>query len=328
MEIIINTFGTSIHCEQNCFVIKNKDGTQKIPAEGVHSIQLGKGIFISSDAILLAIENEIDVVFTKRSGEPLGRVWSPKFGSISTIRKGQINFAQSKDATEWVKGIIVKKIENQQAMISMIPTKDFAQTNQVKKAIARLDEYADKVRKIEGESVTEFAQQLRGWEGVSSKIYFEVISLLVDDKYKFAKRSQRPAYDIFNALLNYGYGILYGKIEGALIKSGIDPYIGIFHRDEYNRPVLVYDMIEIFRIWIDYVVWNIISQDIMTQEFYSVRSDGSYWLENLGRRVIIQAVNDYLEEQVKIKGMDRSRSTHILLYAQDLAQLFKKYQNV
>ena len=78
--------------------------------------------------------------------------------------------------------------------------------------------------------------------------------------------------DIVNALLNYGYGILYGRIEGALIKSGIDPYIGVLHRDDYNRPVLVYDVIELYRIWVDYVVYSLVAQKVINSDYYSIRS--------------------------------------------------------
>lgn len=126
-----------------------------------------------------------------------------------------------------------------------------------------------------------------------------------------------------NALLNYGYGILYGKVEGALIKAGIDPYVGVFHRDDYNRPVLVYDVIELYRVWVDYVVYSLVAQNSITDEFYSVKSDGSYWLEGLGRRVLIQSLNDYLDEIILMNGVSRSRENHILLQAQNLAQIFK-----
>jgi Uncharacterized protein predicted to be involved in DNA repair len=126
-------------------------------------------------------------------------------------------------------------------------------------------------------------------------------------------------------MLNYAYGILYGKIEGALIKAGVDPYVGVFHRDDYNRPVLVFDVIELYRIWADYVVFSLAMQQVVTDDFYSVKSDGSYWLENLGRRIVIQSMNDYLEEVVMMGGMERSRQVHIDLYAQNLAQKFKRY---
>ena len=84
-------------------------------------------------------------------------------------------------------------------------------------------------------------------------------------------------------------------------------------------------MIELYRVWVDYVVYSLVSQDFINDEFYSVKSDGSYWLEGLGRRIIIQSLNDYLEETIVIKGVSRSRENHILLYTQDLAQQFKKY---
>lgn len=132
--------------------------------------------------------------------------------------------------------------------------------------------------------------------------------------------------DITNAMLNYGYGILYSKIEGALIKAGIDPYIGVLHRDDYNRPVLVFDVIELYRVWVDYVVFSIMCQDVITDEYYSVRSDGSYWLESLGRRVIIQSLTDYMDDIVTVKGISRSRETQIALYAQSLAQTFKRHE--
>ena len=117
--------------------------------------------------------------------------------------------------------------------------------------------------------------------------------------------------------------LLLCGIEGALIKAGIDPYIGILHRDDYNRPVLVYDVIEMYRIWVDYVVYTLLAQNVITEEFYSVREDGSYWLEALGRRVLIQSLNDYMDEIITMKGVTRSRLTHLSFYVQSLAQQFK-----
>lgn len=164
---------------------------------------------------------------------------------------------------------------------------------------------------------------LRGWEGQASRIYFSTINIYLPEKLRFETREQHPAFDVTNAFLNYGYGMLYGRIEGALIKAGIDPYIGVLHRDDYNRPVLVYDVIEIYRIWVDYVVYTLLAQDIVTDEFYSVRGDGSYWLESLGRRILIQTLNDYLDEVISEDGVQRSRRTTVSLYIQSLAQKFK-----
>lgn len=325
MELVINSFGTSLSRDNEGFVIANSDGKQRIPAFGIKSIQISRGAQITSDAVMLAVENEIDVIFMDKTGKPVARIWSPKYGSISTIRKGQIAFTFSKNAVDWIKNIIMHKIENQQALLLMMPANDNIAKNKVSRAINRLEDYRTKINAVDGEIVSDVAPALRGWEGVSSKIYFETINLFLPEEYRFEKRSQNPATDIANAMLNYGYGLLYSKIESALIKAGIDPYIGIMHRDDYNRPVLVYDIIEIYRVWIDYVVFSLLAQHVITDEHYSVRDDGSFWLEALGKRILIQSVNDFLDEVIDYKGVKRSRLTQISLYTQDFAQTLKKY---
>lgn len=326
MELVLNTFGTSLNRDNEGFVVTHKDGRQRIPVAGIKSIQISRGAQITSDAVMLAIEHEIEVLFMDKSGMPIGRIWSPRYGSVSTIRKGQLNFTFSNDALQWIKEIIRRKIENQQALLLMMRTDNVAINRKREKNIARLEDYRTKITSLNGEIVSDVAAQLRGWEGVASKIYFETLNDLIPEEYRFEMRTQHPAMDVVNAFLNYGYGVLYGKIEGALIKAGIDPYIGILHRDDYNRPVLVYDVIELYRIWVDYVVYSLVVQQVVTDEYCSVREDGSYWLESLGRRVLIQSLNDYLDEIITVKGVNRSRLTQIQLYAQDLAQLFKKYE--
>ena len=326
MELVLNTFGSTLSRDNEGFVISTQNGRQRIPVEGITAIQLSKGAQVTSDAILLAIEHEIAILFLDRAGKPAGRIWSPRYGSISTIRKGQVNFTFSHDALDWIKDVVRKKIENQQALLLMMPCEDPDLNQQREKAIRRLEDYRKKVGEVEGEIVQDVSPTLRGWEGVASKIYFEAMNLFLPEESRFEARSQHPAMDPVNALLNYGYGILYGKIEGALIKAGIDPYIGVMHRDDYNRPVLVYDVIEIFRVWVDYIVFNLVRQEVVTDEFYSVRQDGSCWLENLGRRIIIQSMNDYLEEVVQFRDLARSRGTQLTLYAQDLAGIFKNFK--
>ena len=323
MELILNTFGTTLNRDKEGFVISTSEGRQRIPAEGINTIQIGKGAQITSDAVMLAVEREIEVLFMDRSGNVIGRIWSPKYGSVSSIRKGQLNFSLSHEAIVWIKEVIRQKIENQQALLLTMEAKDDYTANRVQTAIRRMEDYRTKIGGIDGEVISDVASTLRGWEGLSSKIYFEALNLFLPEQYRFEKRSQHPATDVVNAFLNYGYGILYGKIEGALIKTGIDPYIGVLHRDDYNRPVLVYDVIELYRVWVDYVVYSLVIQNAVTDEFYSVQPDGSYWLEPLGRRVLIQSLNDYLDDTIDVKGNTRSRQHQIFLYAQSLAQQFK-----
>lgn len=326
MELILNTFGLSLNRDNEAFVITKKGERHRVPVDDVKSIQISRGAQITSDAVMLAIEHEIDVLFMDRKGHPVGRVWSPRYGSISTIRKGQLNFTASHAALEWIKDVILQKIENQQALMLLLQPHDIGLESEQKRNIERLDKYRDKVSKLDGEMLSDVAPTLRAWEGQASRIYFSTIVRYLPEVFQFEQRSQHPAMDVTNAFLNYGYGILYGKIEGALIRSGIDPYIGVLHRDDYNRPVLVYDVIELYRIWVDYVVFTLLAQNGITDECYSIREDGSYWLEPLGRRILIQSLNDYLDETITKGGVVRSRLTHLNLYVQNLAQKLKTFE--
>jgi CRISPR-associated protein Cas1 len=324
MDMILNTFGTCLTKDNEGFMVLHKDGKQRIPPADLRSIQIGKGAQISSDAVLLAIEHEIEVLFIDRSGKPSGRIWSSRYGSISTIRKGQLQFVRSEVAVKWIKDIIRHKIESQQALLWTFAASYPELNKAVEHTSMRIRKYSVKVAGLQGETVSDIAVQLRGYEGIVSKIYFEQMNAFLPEEHRFKTRSQHPAADVVNAMLNYSYGMLYGKIEGSLIRAGIDPYIGVLHRDEYNRPVLVYDVIERYRIWADYVVYMLAGQRIIGEEYYSIKPDGSYWLEGLGRRVLIQSLNDYLSEVIAVKGLERSRITHIDLFCQALAQEMKR----
>lgn len=326
MEIVLNTFGSSINRDNEGFVVTTQEGRQRIPVVNVSAIRIGKSAQITSDAVLLAIENEIEVFFMDKGGGVIGRIWSSRYGSVSTIRKGQLTFSKSKAAVEWIKQILSQKMDNQQAMLLMLLNVTSPHKSLVDTAVNHIEKLKSKISSVDGDSINDVASIIRGLEGSAAKIYFDTMNVFLPDEFKFQNRSQHPAMDVTNALLNYGYGILYGKIENSLIQAGIDPYIGVLHRDEYKRPVLVYDVIELYRIWVDYVVWSVLMQKAVTSDYYSVSSDGSCWLESLGRRVIIQSVTDYLDEIIKLNGVTRSRKTHIDLYAQNLAQIFKKYQ--
>lgn len=323
MHLVLSSFGTTLVKENQMFAIINHEGKQLLPPEDVKSITISKGAKISSDAVLLAIEHEVDVIFVDQKGMPKGRIWSHQYGSISTIRKNQLEFIYSPESVNWIKSIAQEKIDNQIALLLTLETTDERLKRMVKHAIQAMLDYKRKIMQLQGNVVPDIAPSLRGWEGAASKRYFEMVAEFMPEFYRFQGRSQHPATDPFNALLNYGYGMLYGKIEGALIKAGIDPYVGVFHRDDYNRPVLVYDVMEKYRVWIDYVVVRLCIDQVFPEENF-INKNGAVWLEGMAKRMLIQAVQDYLSEIITYKQLERSRETHIQLYAQELAAYFQE----
>ena len=117
MHLILNSYGTALYVKQRAFLIKAAAGEDLIAPDKVKTISIAKGTRVSSDAILLAIAHEIDVLFTEKSGEPAGRVWSNRYGSVATIRKNQLAFTFSPAAVGWVRGLLAHKLNGQTALL-------------------------------------------------------------------------------------------------------------------------------------------------------------------------------------------------------------------
>lgn len=304
------------------FCVKHTDQVMYIPVFQVKSIQLHPATKLSYEVIATAIQHNIDLLFIDQKGFPMGRVWSNQFGSISSIRKNQLAFSQHPTALDWIISILSKKASGQIAVLELL---GMLQTTDVATSVEAIQQYQRKIAQQQGKSsLPEAFASMRGFEGSMGRVYFEQLSQLLPDNYRFTKRSKHPATDAFNCLLNYAYGMLYGHCESALIHAGLDPYIGVMHRDEYNRPVLVYDFIEPFRHWADYVVCHLCLQEVVCEEFFEVTL-GSYWLGTIGKRILIQSFNDYLHEKVMLEGLQRTRLVHIQLEAQKLASEMKKF---
>ncbi|MBZ5857565.1 CRISPR-associated endonuclease Cas1 [Flavihumibacter profundi] len=325
MEIIVQKRGAKISLINGMLLISHEDDEHKIPISKITSLHLSKGCLVSTDALILAMEEGIDVLFVTGRGKAIGRLWNSKFGSISTIRKNQFAFVQSEAAKTWVQEVLRKKLSNQQALLITLYRVDRSTDELIDESVAFLEKYKEKIAAWKDGTLGELSDKWRGWEGACGKKYFACINCHLPDIYRFEKRSQHPARDMFNALLNYAYGMLYGKIEGALIKAGIDPFIGIMHRNEYNKPVLSYDIIEVFRYWADFVVTNLCMQQVIFPDMFRVEGD-EWLLSDPGKRILIQSLKDYLDELVDWECLSRSRETHLDLYCQKFATSLKNFE--
>lgn len=325
MQVYINTPGCKISVKEGHLVVyppkTEPDGeVRRVPLQQIETVFVHRATLLSAELAFAAVEHDIDVQFVDRRGKPEARLWSSRFGSISVIRKKQALFVQRPQALIWVQQLLAEKCEHQAALLLSLPAP--AEERMAAEAALKIGEYRQRLLALQGEQLTEAAPQLRALEAAASKAYFQTLSALMPPQYRFAQRSQHPATDMFNCLLNYAYGILYGKVEHALIRAGVDPFIGVFHRDEYNRPVLAYDVIEKFRHWADFVVCRLCRQEVIFIEFFDVEQ-GAFWLNTYGKRILIQAFTDYMEEIITLQKLDRSRNTHIDLAAQGLATFFK-----
>jgi CRISPR/Cas system-associated endonuclease Cas1 len=66
--------GTFITQKDECFRLKNKDRVFDISPLKVESIVISNQAMISSQAVVQALEHNIDIIFLDDFGDPLGRV--------------------------------------------------------------------------------------------------------------------------------------------------------------------------------------------------------------------------------------------------------------
>jgi CRISPR-associated protein Cas1 len=325
MQLYLNKPGGNLKVRDGHFIVQHEGEEQRIPVGKVETLFIHRATRLSAEVAFVAADLDIDVIFTDRNGQPVARIWGNRFGSIATIRKQQLAFSQSSACRDWVQQLLADKLDGQSAMLWLMSKSDRSNEPLIQTATAKIADMRDRILQVDQLTLPEVAGQLRAWEGAASKAYWSCISASLPPQYAFSGRSRQPALDMFNALVNYAYGILYSQVESALIKAGIDPFIGFFHRDEHNRPVLVYDVIERFRPWADYVVISLCRQAVIFVDFFDVE-EGGFWLNEQGKRILIQSFHDYFEEITRFGALDRTRSTHIELFAFALASQLKTFK--
>lgn len=312
MQIYLNTYGTYLHVKDDMFEIrvpvKDAEPEKKhIAAHKISSIIMSTSAALSTDAVRLALMNNIDIIFTQSDGYPIGRIWHSKLGSTTKIRKRQLEASLNKEAVSFTKAWVITKMQNQLEFI-----KD------LKKHRAQMGEYLDyKISQIENlvvslsnlnaEKIETIADKVRGLEGTCGRLYFETINYVLPEQYQFNGRSMRPAKDSFNAFLNYGFGILYSRVEKSLMIAGLDPYVGFLHRDDYNQKSMVFDFIEPYRIFVETAVFRLFTAKKVNKAHVDDITNG-VTLNKEGKELLVTSLNNYMEETIRYKGRNQTRA--------------------
>jgi CRISPR-associated protein Cas1 len=332
MQLYLDSFGTSLTVHSGMFKIRTPAGTEKLLAvREVNAILLSRGVHLSTDVLALSIKEDIPVLLIDDIGHPVGHFWSGRYGSISTIRKRQAAWCDTPDARIWVRALLHRKIDQQRQMIRKFQegqpdNHDLAKT--AAKAMPAINFILGQLAEWAPAHETDAKTTLdlfRGWEGTAGRHYWKTLSAALPESWRFAERSAHPAKDPFNALLNYGYGVLYTQVELSLLKAGLDPAMGVLHADQYNKPTLVYDFIESYRWWVDEVVVQLCLNNIVPfGGFDRFETDGSVWLNAQAKNPLLDALLEFMEKPVYDRKKQFQRRTTIDLDAQKLASLLKK----
>lgn len=334
MQLFIDTYGTYVHVKDEMFEVRipEKENSKEyrkhhFSAKKVTSILMPKAAALSTDAIILALKYNVDIVFVDYDGHPLGRVWHSKLGSTTRIRKSQLIASMGKEGVTWVKKWVGDKMENQIEFVKDLKKHRSTLHDYLDDKIGKMQNLHISLSLLESGTVTDIADTVRGLEGTAGRLYFQVMSYVLTDQYRFDGRSSRPAKDPFNAFLNYAYGILYGKVEKSLIIAGLDPYLGFLHRDDYNQLSMVFDFIEPYRIYCERVVFRLFTGKKVNKSHTDIITNGCS-LNKAGKELLVHAFNNYFDvETIRYRGRNQTRSNSIQMDAHHFANSLIRKEN-
>jgi CRISP-associated protein Cas1 len=334
MQLHIDSYGAFLGLKDGRFAVKPKDAdVHYFSPYAVSSILLNRAVRVSTDALLLAAELQIPVVFTDRSGRSKAQLWSGKFGSSSALRKKQLHYSMSREGLQLIATTLACKISRQKEMIQQLAQRPEVNKNKrfalndctqgLQTQLLKFETWKCPKRSFDQKAV---AATFRGWEGIASRYYFQLWAYLLPQDYDFKGRVQQPAYDRVNALLNYAYGLLYPSVEMALIKAGLDPTLGILHTDRYNAPSFVFDMIEAYRPWADKIVLELALDNLPPlSDFEVTERNGLYLLKN-SKHALLSKLHPFLDSIVPLNERSRKRKNHIDSDMKAIATIIRQHE--
>lgn len=312
MQLIVDDYTAFIGKESERFTISFKDKPkEEFPVSKVEQIVVANASGVSTGAVRLAMENDVDIVYLDWRGMPIGRTYPCRLGGTTLTRKRQLEAYFELTGAEIVKILIKSKIRNQGYFLkSLAKSRNNAEVSSAGDEIIKT---AEKTSELEG-TVDEIREKMLGIEGYAGNVYWGALQKVIPIE---AREKKTP--DETNSLFNYGYGILYSEIEKACILAGLDPYLGFLHTDRYGKPSMVLDLIEEFRpVIVDRAIVTLFAQKQVREGFFE-EENGLVRLSKEGRGEVITAVMGRLHSEISFRDGKSDLAGIILHEARQVA---------
>jgi len=306
MDLFITTYGCDLEAKDGLFQLNSGEEVKTLSPELVETICIATSCTLSTNAIALALEHQIDITVISRHGKVLGRFWHGNYQTTSQIRKQQALLSISNDAMQYIADWIWNKFDRQITLLKNMPVSNLNFEAKYKSINTVLIEIESNHSKQKTLLEPKPAQAIRNIEAQFQKKYYDAINLILPEQFRFKLRSRQPALDAFNAALNYTYAILYQHVESAICKAGLDPYLGLHHVSNYNTKSFVFDFIEPYRPWADKVVIDLFRENKLTIDMFTAENNGML-LNEMGKTILIPAFNDYMHSDIPSIKMKLTR---------------------
>ncbi len=228
-----------IHMKNKQFIIeRDQQVIATIPIEDLGAVILQHRAIVLTQAVIIACqENNVVLVFCDQQHLPYS-VILPINDANSLHTRILIEQTQVSEPTKkrlW-KQVVQRKIEEQALTLKLLD-----KNNKPLEFLAKQVKTGDK----------------ENHEAQAAQKYWR---LLMGDNFR-----RDPKSGEINALLNYGYAIIRAIVARAIVGSGLHPALGLHHHNQYNGLCLADDLMEPFRPWVDYCVYQMVQSEQMLE---------------------------------------------------------------
>ena len=253
---------------------------------------LSGDLSITSGALRLLASHDVGVVVMDGYGRPFGHFLPLQKGMIIENVERQRDIPRGKAlraAQEICRCSCRNKVTLLQAVGRSMDIDFSAEVSGIRRKIKSINRATD-------------PRALFGFEGAATKVYFSGFRRAIPPEFGFKGRNHHPPRDAINALLSYGYGILYPRIRRAVVTAGLSPYYGVHHISYKKQEALVYDLIEEFRQpIIDRVVLTAVHQGRIRPDQFSCTPEGCI-IEPRAKKTYASAVMRRLHAEYSYMG--------------------------
>lgn len=260
------------------------------------------------------------------SGKPYCMFNSAYLSGNVLIKRKQLESYSNIKGLEISKLFIIGKLNNQANLLKYFNKYNKRSNDNIFEEISKIISYIEKdkelVSLITGNSINEKRSEILLLEANAGKNYWKAVSTLL--KISDFKREHRGTEDVTNSLFNYGYGILYSKVWGAVLNAGLEPFAGFLHVDRINKPSMILDFVEEFR------------QPIVDKTIIAMLNKGTKFkvvnglLDPESREKLAEKILERLEDRVTLQGKEFALKSVIQIQARNISSFFvdnKKYKS-
>lgn len=299
---------------QRLLVTLNDEVILRVPLARVSRVVLVGRAGATTPALHALLEAGIPLAFVSRGGKLLGQLTPPMPGNLPLRRQQYARDADAAFCLRLAAGIVAGKLRNQRTLAARqarrrpAPDPSPAESNQTP---APAGDQQDILRRLtDSVAAAENApglDTLLGIEGQAARLYFSLYRRAFPAEWGFHDRNRRPPRDPINALLSLGYALLTQNMMTALEVVGLDPYLGYFHSETYNRPALALDLVEEFRAPVvdSLVLWVVTRGILRPTDFQPDEPSGGVVLTDSGLREFLARFSDKLESEVLVRALGR-----------------------